>query len=339
MTRPLVDLSTNENPLGPSPRVVEAIDREARQLHRYPARDDLSLREALSAHHGRGLSVDHFFAASSASEVLDLIARATLAAGDEIVICSPTFGVYAMTAANQDARVVDVPLDPASCAHHVERILAAITPRTRLIYICNPGNPTGVVMPGDEFASLLDRIPTGVVVVADEVYYQFVERSDFPDTIRHLHDGREVVIVHSFSKGYGMAGLRLGYGIARPELARRFGRFRLVYHLSRIALAAGAAALADQSHVAQTVALARDGKELFYREFARVGVRCWRSEANFVLVAPPSVEAALSRLREDGIQVRPVEGPGRVPCLRISVGLAESNQRVVAAMASLAGAA
>ena len=338
MTEEPVDLSTNENPLGPSPRVVEAIDREARRVHRYPAREDGTLREALAAHHGHGLTPDHFVTGASASEVLEFVARAALRPGDEGLICSPTFPVYASTAAHQDARVVDVPLDPATGGHHADRILAAVTPRTRLLYICNPGNPTGIRMPAAEFTALLERIPSGIIVVADEVYYQYVE-GDFPDTVEQIHAGRDVVIVHSFSKGYGMAGLRLGYGIARPELVRRFARFRLMYHLSGIALAAGIAALADQEHVTRTVALTREGRRYFAGELDRLGIRYWPSEANFVLTAPTAPDRVLARLAADGILVRAVEGPGQVPCLRISIGRPEVNRRVIEALASEEGVA
>ncbi len=332
MSHEPADLSTNENPLGPSPAVKLAVAREARRVHRYPARDDSALRTALASHHGRDLTPDHFFAGSSASEILAFLARAAFAPGDEGIVCSPTFPVYAHTMAHQDARLVDVPLDPATAVHDGDRILAAITPRTRLIYICNPGNPTGVVLPAADFRALLDRVPPGVVVVADEVYYQYVA-ADFPDTIEQILAGRDVVIVHSFSKGYGMAGLRLGYGIARPDLVRRFGRFRLTYHLSAIAQAAGVAALTDQGHVEKTVALTRDGRRFLAVELDRLGIRYWPSEANFVLIAPAAPEAALARLAADGIQVRPVEGPGRVACLRISIGRPDMNRRVIDALA------
>lgn len=332
MSHEPVDLSTNENPLGPSPAVVQAIDREARRVHRYPARDDAALRRALAAHHGRGLTPDHFFTGSSASEILAFLARAAFTPGDEGIVCTPTFPVYDHTMVHQDARLVDVPLDPVTAVHDVQRILAAITTRTRLIYICNPGNPTGVVLPSADFQALLDRVPPGVVLVADEVYYQYVA-GDFPDTIEQIHAGRDVVIVHSFSKGYGMAGLRLGYGIARPDLVRRFGRFRLTYHLSGIAQAAGIAALADQEHVRKTVALTHDGRRFLYGELDRLRIRYWPSDANFVLTAPPAPDAALARLAADGIQVRPVEGPGRVACLRISIGRPDVNRRVIDALA------
>ena len=329
----MIDLSTNENPLGPSPRVVEAITREARQLHRYPPRDDAGLRDRLAQHHQRGLTPAHFVVASSGSEVLDLIARTTLKQGDEAIICSPTFVVYGVTVANCGARLVDVPLDSASATHRTDKVLAAITPRTRLLYVCNPGNPTGVMMPSREFDALLAQLPPHVLVVADEVYYQYAADPEFPDSVRHIHDGRNVVIVHSFSKGYGMAGLRLGYGIGRPDLIERLGHPRLTYHHSRIALAAGEAALADQAHVAQTVALATKAKASWYREFDRIGLRYWRSEANFVLVAPRSATVAEASLRQAGIQVRPVDGPGNLRCLRISVGVEEANQQVVAVLA------
>jgi histidinol-phosphate aminotransferase len=335
MTDSLIDLSTNENPLGPSPRVVEAIERAAKTIHRYPPHDDRMLREALAAHHGQDLTPDHFFAGASGSDVLTLIARTCLAPGDEAIICSPTFVVYAMTAEFQQARLIDVLLDPATCAHDVDRILASVTPRTRLIYVCNPGNPTGVVMPATDFDRLVERVPAGVLLVADEVYYQYVESDAFPETTRWIHAGRDVVIVHSFSKGYGMAGIRLGYGIARPDLARKLGRHRLIYHLSSLALHAGAAALGDAEHVARTVTSTREGKAFLYRHLERMAVKHWRSETNFILVMPNDRDRALAALVKHGVLVRPVDGPGRAPCLRISVGLPAANEKVIDAFADL----
>lgn len=335
MTLAPVDLSTNENPLGPSPRVVEAIVREASRIHRYPARDDSALRASLADHHGRGLTPDHFFAASSASEVLDLIARSSLTPGDEAIICSPTFPVYGVTVRNNHGVLIDVPLNPETCAHDVPRILGAVTPRTRLLYLCNPGNPTGVITPAAEVRALLDGLPPDVLMVADEVYYQYVDDANFPDSIDHAHAGRPVVIVHSFSKGYAMAGLRLGYGMASPDLVGRLGRFRLTYHLSGPAQAAGVAALADRDHVARTVALTAEGRQFLIAGLTRLGVRHWPSSANFVLTAPRDADLALARLAEWGIQVRPIAGPGQARCLRISIGLPEDNQRVIDALASL----
>ena len=335
MTPALVDLSTNENPLGPSPRVVEAIVREAHRIHRYPARDDTTLREGLAEHHGRGLTPDHFFVASSGSDVLDLIARGSLTPGDEAIICSPTFPVYGLTIRNNHGVVVDVPLDEETCAHDVPGILDAVTPRTRLVYLCNPGNPTGVITSAADVAALLGGLPPEVLLVADEVYYQYVDDPSFPDSVSHLLDGRQVVIVHSFSKGYGMAGLRLGYGIARPDVAGRLGRFRLTYHLSGPDQAAGIAALGDPDHVARTVALTAEGRRFLSAGLHRLGVRHWPSAANFVLAAPHDPDAAFARLTDAGLQVRPVAGPGQVRCLRISIGLPEANQRVLDALASL----
>ena len=335
MTLELIDLSTNENPLGPSPKVVAAIVHEAHRSHRYPDRDDTTLRSALAGHHARGLTPDHFFAASSASEVLDMITRASLAPGDEAIISSPTFPVYGHTVKNNGGVLVDAPLDPFTCAHDVTRILAAVTPRTRLLYLCNPGNPTGVLMPAARFRRLLDGLPPLVLVVADEVYYQYVDDPAYPDTIAHVQEGREVVIVHSFSKGYGMAGLRLGYGIARPDLVSRLGRFRLTYGLSGPTQAAGIAAVADQEHVARTVALTAGGRQTLSEGLTRLGVRHWPSSANFILTAPADPDRALKRLADMGIHVRPVAGPGQIRCLRISIGLPAATARVCDAFASL----
>ena len=326
------DLSANESPFAPSAAVINAISRELSGLNRYPARED-HLPEALATYHGRGLTANNFFAAASGSEVLELIARAHLGAEDEAVISSPTFPVYARTAQLQRARIVDAPLDAATFALDQGRILTAITERTRLLYLCNPGNPTGVSVPAVSCVSLLDALPAHVTVVLDEVYYHFASRNDFPDAIGFVLEGRPVIVVHTFSKVYGLAGLRLGYGIAAPAAVERVARFKREYHHNRLAEVAGIAALGDGDYVRGTVAAVAKGRRHLYGELSRLGVPFWESDANFVLIRPPgapgAVNAALLRQR---VRVRPTEGNGLPGHLRVTVGTESDNARFIAAL-------
>ena len=339
MTAPLevspaiLDLSANECPLPPSEAVIEAITRELAQLTRYPDRDD-PLPAAIAEYHGRGLTAGHIFTAASGSEVLELIARTYLAPGSEAIICSPTFPVYKTTSDLQRATLVDVPLEPGTFGHNVDAIVAAVTDRTRLLYVCNPGNPSGVTMSAAQVTALLDALPPLVTVVLDEVYYHFVERDDFPDSIGYVLAGRPVILVHTFSKAYGLAGMRLGYGIASPAVAAQVAAFKRVYHLARVASAAGIAALGDRDYVARLLAIVREGKQYLYRELDRLGIDFGRTETNFVLIRAPR-PGLHRRLQERGIRVRPTEGNGLPGYVRVTVGLPDENRRFIEALESV----
>lgn len=332
-TSPLYELGANESPLGPSPKVLEAIQRAAHVLNRYPPRGDERVRDALARHHGRGLSPDHFFTACSGSEGLELIARALLQPDDEVVICSPTFRAYGVFARLCKARVVDVPLDRTTFAHRIEAIVAAITPRTRFVVICNPNNPSGVVMPAADQTRLLAELPEHVEILVDEAYADFVTRPDFPDSIGSVLEGRRVIVVRTFSKAYSLAGLRLGYGLARPDLCHRISSLRRAFHLSRLHIEAALAALGDQDHVRQVVALAHSGRRYICAELDRLHLKYWPSDANFVMIEPPTPSERIEEsLRRRGIRVHPTDSNGLRGCLRVTVGLPEANHAFIAAL-------
>lgn len=338
-TSPLYELGANESPLGPSPKVIEAIGRAARLLNRYPPRGDECVRDALAQHHGRGLNREHFFTACGGSESIELIARTLLQPDDEIVICSPTFRAYGVFARLCRARVVDVPLDRTTFAHRIEAIVEAVTPRTRFVVICNPNNPAGVVMPESDQTALLGALPEHVETLVDEAYVDFVTRFDFPDSIGSVLEGRRVIVVRTFSKAYGLAGLRLGYGLARPELCQRISSYRRPFHLSQLHVEAALAALDDQDHVRRVVALARSGKDYICAELDRLHLKYWPSDANFVMIEPPTPADRIEEaLRHRGIAVHPTESNGLRGCLRVTIGLPEANHAFVAALEQALGA-
>jgi histidinol-phosphate aminotransferase len=326
-------LSSNESPLGPSPRVLAAIQETAVSLNAYPSRDDGRLRAALAEHHGRGLTEQHFVTTLGGVEVIELLARNFLGPGDEAIICPPTFGWYVSTIKQQNAGLVSIPLDSARFSHDIDGILAAVTERTRLIYICNPHNPTGALLTAAEMDRLVHGLPPHVIVLADEVYHHFVQRADFPDSLSYVLNGKNVVIVHTFSKAYGLAGLRLGYAIAKPELIQQIVARKRPFHTSSLTLAAGLAALQDQEHVCQTVVVVNEGKQYLYQHLAALGVDYWPSEANFVLIRPSGdAERIYNQLLERGIMTRPTANSGLPGCLRVTIGLPEANEAFVAAL-------
>ena len=329
-------LSSNENALGPSPHVLRAIQEAAAQIHMYPPREDDALRERLVSYHDHGLSTEQIFTGNSGSEVVELINRAFVQAGDEVIICSPTFGLYKRLGVKLDLKLVDVPLDPDTYAHDIPAILEAVTDKTRLVYICNPNNPTGTLLLKDRMEALLDGLPGHVLVVADEVYHHFVSHPDYPDSIQSVLDEKNIIVVHSFSKAYGLAGLRLGYGIARTDLVKNVRRFRCPFHLNALAHAAGLAALEDTAYLKQTLELVRNGLAYFTDAFKRLGIRYWPSETNFIMIKPDAPAKWLEEaLLKKGFMVRPTDKYGIPGGLRITVGTQEANEGCIQALESL----
>lgn len=336
MPEPIYRLHFNENPLGPSPRAVEAINRHAPELGSYPTRDDEKLRHTLAAFHGRGLTPDHFYSTYSGSEGLDLIARIYLSPGDEAIICNPTFGIYRLIVGWQDARTVDVPLDPDHFTLRIDDILAAVNERTKLIFLGNPNNPTGTIVTQEEMDRLYDTLPDHVMVIADEVYYQFVRSPDYPDSLAAVLAEKNVIVLHSFSKAYGLAGLRIGIAIARPDIISRLVGLRRTFHLGTLEMEATIAAIGDQDHIKKSVDLAWTGKAWLYGEFDRLGLQTWPSEANFILFRTPlPSDKVANQLEKEGILVGAGTRFGIPDCIRVSVGLPEANEAFIRALEKL----
>lgn len=329
-------LSSNENPLGPSPLVVEAIKQAAEEVNIYPPRTDAKLVDALVAYHGRGLSAENIVTSNSGCDVIELIHRAFVTPDDEIIISSPTFGIYNKFVNMLGGRLVDVPLDPDTFTYDVDAVLAAVTEKTRLVYVCNPNNPTGTVTAQAPFRRLLDSLPERVIVVADEVYYQFVQVDMYPDTIEDVLADKQVIIVHSFSKAFAMAGVRLGYGIGKPALIAKLRRFDRPFLISKVDMAAGMAALQDGDHMARSIAAAHAGLSYLEAAFDRLGVHYWPSEANFVLIETRLPAGTLvDHLLTHGIMVRDPRISARPNAVRVSVGTRAGNEALVAALEAI----
>ena len=335
------ELANNENPLGPSPRVIEAIGAAVQSLSYYPDFSDIELRRAICKVLGRGLSPEHIYTGCSGFESLELIMRAFLRPGDEVILSPPTFsGAYRKVAEPLGARVIEAPLAPETFHYRPGAVLEAVSDRTKLIMLCNPNNPTGTIIPAAAMDELMRGLPEHVIVVADEVYHHFVDSPDYPDSLQYVLAEKNIVIVHSFSKAYGMAGLRLGYGIAKPRLANYIAGLQRGFHQNKLALAAGIAACEDQAHVRRCVDFLRGEARWLCDQFDRLDVKYWQSSTNFILfeTAMPADELN-QRLRERGFLMRAQTANNLPFAIRVSVGAREANQAFINALEAIFAAA
>ena len=330
-TPPPFKLSANENPFGPSPKAVQAMKAALPTLGLYPPKTDAHLRADLANLHG--LSAEHFVVGNGGCDVLRLAALAYLGGGASAVITPPTFPVYARTAEQVGASIGEVPLDVETFAVRPDAIHDAIVPDVKVVYLCNPNNPTGTAFGQETFDALLEAIPDDVLIIYDEVYHHFATGVNLPDAKAAVRAGRNLLVVHSFSKAYGLAGLRLGYGIAKPEIVERLESYKNPFHVNRLGLEAGIAALQDSAHVERTVTNNDAGRELFQETLRALGLNVWSSQANFVMFEVPegmTAQGVTNKLEPHGVSVRPAFGLDRH--VRVSVGLPEANERFVGAM-------
>jgi histidinol-phosphate aminotransferase len=322
----IIKLASNENPLGPSPKALAAMRTALDSANLYPDGGAYYLRDALSAKLRIGR--DHLILGAGSNEIIEFFGHAFLDRGDEIVTSEHAFVVYKLVAAVFGARTIEVP--SPDMRHDLEGIVAAITPKTRVIFIANPNNPTGTLAPQAEIDRFMDRVPPDVVVVFDEAYYEYLD--DPPDTMRFVREGRNVALLRTFSKIQGLASLRVGYGIARPELIQVLHKTRQPFNVSGLAQAAALAALQDEEHVRKTKQVTDEGRNYLQKEFATMGLPFVPSAGNFVLVKVGDGMKIFRELLSRRIIVRGLKGYNLGEWVRISIGTMEQNRRCVAAL-------
>lgn len=323
----VVKLNSNENPLGPSPRAVAAIREALPELSRYPAVGAAQLRQGLAARLGRELTSENFFTGNGASEVLTMIVQGFLGQGDESIICRPTFPMYETLTRRHGGTPVWADLDADFC-YNVDRVLAAITDRTRLIFICCPNNPTGMVMTPARADRLVHEVPPGVVIVFDEPYRAFATDVEFPDTLRYMQQGRDVIVTSTFSKVYGLAGLRVGYAVARQEIARHLRRFQHTFHHSRLMLRGALAALDDDEHVRRTQELVTAERDWLQARLGELGLFHIPSQTSFITLRPGyPAQTVYERMLQQGVIIRPLERFYMPDFIRVTVGTRSENER------------
>lgn len=326
-------LSSNENLLGSSPKAIQAIKDHINSLSEYPDRVDKRLQAALSDFYKQELKVGQFLTANSGSEVLELIIRAFLGEGLEYITTNPMFKPYQMFSDKMGAKMVDVPLLAPNYALNATGILAAINDQTRLIFLTSPNNPTGTHIPKPILDNFIAQLPNHVVLVLDEVYFHYAEAADYTTALPYVKAGKQVIALNSFSKTYGLAGLRLGYAYTTPELAEYVQRLYKPFQINTLGLEAAIAALSDTDFLERTVSLVKKERVVLYKNLDRLGIKYWQSQANFVMFKTEmEAKKLVELLQKEGIMVRPVAGFGAPGCIRVTIGTAEANIAFITAL-------
>jgi histidinol-phosphate aminotransferase len=327
--RDVVKLASNENPLGPSPRAVEAMRAAAAGAHRYPDGSGGALRRALAARHR--VPAGQVVLGNGSTELVEIAAKVFLASGRGAVVGEPSFIMYRIAAEAMAAPLTAVPLRDER--HDLEAMAAACRSDTALVYIGNPNNPTGTYVTRSEMEAFFRRVPAHVLTLIDEAYGDYVEAPDYPQGLEFLAAGRQVAVLRTFSKIHGLAGIRIGYAVTTPEVAAALDAVRSPFNTSVLAQAAALAALEDAEHVARC--RAENGREvaLMSRELDRRGLAFVPTVANFFLVKTRLRGTELySALLARGVIVRPMEAYGYTHAVRISVGTSAENRRLLEAL-------
>jgi histidinol-phosphate aminotransferase len=328
--RSSIKLASNENPLGPSPRAIEAMQEALGGTHRYPDGACFALRSKLSAK--LGVAENQLVFGCGGDEILELVAKTSIGPGDEVVYGWPSFAMYPIVIQGFGASGIAVPLT-ANFEHDLEAMLAAVTEKTRMVILCNPNNPTGTSIGAAELASFVDKLPKNVLLMVDEAYFEFVRRSDYPELVPLLSERPGTLLLRTFSKIYGLAGMRIGYGICDAELASYLERARHPFNVNRLAEVAALAALDDQEHVQRTRENNHAGIEYLTAELGRMGIETWPTDANFMLARTGA--GVFDDLLRKGVIVRPMAGIGLTDHVRISIGLPEENERFIKCLSEI----
>lgn len=326
-------LASNENPIGPSPKALAAIAGMLGELNRYPDGAAQDVRTAIAAR--MGLTPAHVFVGNGSDEIIKMIAETFLSPGDEVVTPFPSFAQYSFGAHIMGATVVNVPL-AEGFRYDLPRMLASITERTKIVYLCSPNNPTGTWLSHRETADFVAQVPDDVVVVCDEAYIEYVDEPDPLDSLQFIREGKTVLSLRTFSKMYGLAGIRLGYALGDPGLINFMHQVREPFNANSVAQAAAVAALTDSEHVARCREANQAGREQLYAGLSALAVPYIKTQGNFLIADVGDGLAVFEQLQRRGVIVR-AGFPGLDRYVRISIGTAEENERCLQALAQVIG--
>jgi histidinol-phosphate aminotransferase len=334
----VVKLASNEGPLGPFPAALDALAAQRHELNRYPDGGAYALRSALAATHG--VPLEQVAIGAGADGVIDCLSQAVLEEGDEIVCGWPSFPSYVLDAIKLGARPVRVPL--RDHCYDLEALLAAITERTKLVYVCHPNNPTGTTNGRRELTLFLDQVPGHVLTVLDQAYFEYIDDPDYPDGIEEdFKAGRRVLVLRTFSKIYGLAGLRVGYGIAPEDVVTEIGKVRRAFDVSSAAQVAALASLGDEQELARRRAQCAQERERVVEILERAGFDvAGPAVANFVYAdTGRDARTVFDALLRAGVIVRPLNAFGSETAIRVTVGTSEENAFLAEALERVATAA
>lgn len=326
-----IKLASNENPLGPSPKAMEAVRKALDAVHRYPDGACHELVAKLSAK--LAVSPREIVIGNGSDDIIAMLTRAFLQPGDEAVIADPTFLMYEISIKTSGARIIKVPVEE-SLGVRIDALLGAIGKRCRLVFLCNPNNPTGAVVSTGDFSRLLDGLPEDALLVVDEAYMEFVRD---PDCARSLvlraTADHPIVTLRTFSKAYGLAGLRVGYGVMPAWVADVLHRVRQPFNVNTLAQVAATAALDDREFLERSIRCVHEGIDWMQRQIAAMGLRCYPTQSNFFLIdVGKSADEVFEAMLRHGVIVRSMRAYGYPACIRVNAGTPRENERFVEAL-------
>jgi histidinol-phosphate aminotransferase len=334
----VVKLASNEGPFPPFPAALEAMTGAARELNRYPDGGAFRLRAALADR--RGVAFEEVAVGAGADGVIDCVSQAFLDSGDEVVCGWPSFPSYVIDALKLGATPVRLPL--AGARYDLDALLAAITPRTKVVYVCHPNNPTGTMNTRDELDAYFERVPEHVLTVLDQAYFEYIDDPDYADGIEYFRQGHRVLVVRTFSKIYGLAGLRVGWGVGSSSVVAAIGKVRRAFDLNTQAQVAAVASLDDDAEVERRRRVNAQERQRVVEILERHGFECARpAVANFVYAESGEEDARplFEALLRAGVIVRPLQGFGAPSAIRVTVGSPEDNAALDEALGRVRAAA
>jgi len=327
-----IKLASNENPLGPSPMAVKAIRMELEMLNRYPDGGGHELTKKLSEK--LNILPENIVLGNGSDDIIGMLARVFLKPGDEAVMPKPSFLMYDIMVNSSGATAIHVPLKSLSI--DLQGMADQITKKTRLIFVCNPNNPTGSIVSKKDFNRFIENVPENIPVVLDEAYIEFVRDSDCVKGIDYINNGKAVVVLRTFSKVYGLAGLRIGYGIMPKNIAELLHRVRQPFNANRLAQAGALAALDDEPFLTRTVELVHNGLDYLFEALAGMGFKAFPTQANFILIdVGRDANEVFEKMLSMGVIVRSMKSYGYPEYIRINVGLPEENSRFISALKNI----
>jgi len=323
--RSVVKMASNENPLGSPKTVIRAIQKHAKEMALYPDGGQYKLKEALSGY--LGVSSKEIILGNGSNEIIEFIVRGFVSEGDRVITSETSFLIYKLLSQVVGAEFVEVPTE--NLKYDLGAIAREITDTTKVIFIANPNNPTGTYVNRAEVLEFLDQVPQDVLVCFDEAYLDFVDTKDFPSTLDYLKRGN-VIILRTFSKSHGLAGLRLGYGVATEKIISYLNKVRQPFNVNSLAQVAGVAALGDKAYLEKSRQLVLDGRRFFYQEFEKMGLEYCPSQANFVLVNVKKDSVKIfEKLLKKGIIIRSMASYDLPQWIRVTVGYPKDNKRLI----------
>ena len=333
----MLNLSSNENVLGPSPLAIAAMQSAALEAHLYPSDQETIMLEKLAARIGGGLSAENFLSGNGSCDVLRMLVLALVAPGDKVVIAAPTFGIYEMLVEMFGGEVVIVPLRDFTA--DLQALLDAIDERTSLVFVCNPNNPTGTYVTHDAVADFLDQVPSHATVILDEAYMEFADASDFPRATEFVNAEKNVVVTRTFSKLHGLAGLRVGYGFGPVALINRVRQRKLHFNSGGLVWSGAGAAVNDEAFITRSLKMVSDAKKYYYEKLDEMDIGYVPTQGNFLLLKdlPVAPKVIIDAAKEEGLILNHASWCGLDDHVRITFAEPEVNERVVGVLARFVG--